>query len=181
MAWYDRIGLAIGGNNYNDSLDLSGIYKDGWVPDGGTYSDGFGNTVQTPDLSGEKFNLSADRFSDIMDNARMDGLGGTSSIFGNKGVLPTMFQGLSALGGLMQAYTGFKGLQLAKEQLNNAKDAFRTQFDANKTALGDQARNASATNYAMHNGLAGSFNQAEQNRVADAERDRVKNSYKSYV
>ena len=108
------------------------------------------------------------------------GLGG-NSWFGKSGILPTAFQGLSALGGLMQAYTGLKGLGVMQDQLETSKDAFRTQFEANKTSLANQGRNASATNYAMHNGLARSFNQDEQNRVADAEYDRINRSYKSYV
>lgn len=182
MAWYDKVGLAIGGgNNYDNYFGLDGIYKDGWIPDGGTYSDGLGNMVKTPDFTNESFNLSSDRYSNIMDNLREDGLGGANSVFGKNGLLPTMFQGLSAVGGLMQAYTGFKGLQLAKEQLQNSIKAFRTQYEANKTSLGEQARNAAATNYAMHNGTARDFNESEQRQVADSEANRVKNSYKSYI
>ena len=174
---------------------LDDVDEYGWNPQTGqTYGDTMGNVqwdsngfLASP-LSGTFTNsptglVNGNSFSNIAKSISdtAGSINGGSSWFGKSGILPTAFQGLSALGGLMQAYTGFKGLQLAKEQLQNSVDAFRTQFDANKTALGDQARNASATNYAMHNGLAGSFNQDEQNRVADAERDRVKNSYKSYV
>lgn len=117
-----------------------------------------------------------------MEGAKLDlDLDNNASIWGKNGMLPTMFQGLSAVGGLMQAYTGFKGLQLAKEQLQNSIKAFRTQYEANKTSLGEQARNAAATNYAMHNGTARDFNEGEQRQVADAEANRVKNSYKSYI
>lgn len=101
--------------------------------------------------------------------------------FGKSGMLPTVFQGLSAIGGLMQAYTGLKQLQFAREQLDASKDAFRTQFEANRTALADSARNAASTNYAAHHGLARSFNQDEQRQVADNEYNRVRDSYKSYV
>ena len=135
--------------------------------------------------STDTFDFSPERTETIKTNLANDGFNvdgfGNSSWFGKSGILPTAFQGLSALGGLMQAYTGFKGLQLAKDQLQNSIKAFRTQFDANKTSLANQGRNASATNYAMHNGLARSFNQDEQNRVADAEYDRINKSYKSYV
>lgn len=182
MAWYDKVGLAIGGgNNYDNYFGLDGIYKDGWVPDGGTYSDGLGNMVKTPDFTNESFDLSSDRYSDIMDNLREDGLGGVNSVWGKNGMLPTLFQGLSAAGGLMQAYAGLKGLALQKEQLNNAKNAFRTQFEANKTSLGEGVRNAAATNYAMHRGTARDFNENEQKQVANTEANRVMNSYKNYV
>lgn len=175
---------------------LDDEYEYGWNPQTGqTYSDAMGgvqwdsNGFLASPLSGTFTNsptglangnpLSniAKSISGIADNVNTGG----STWFGKSGILPTAFQGLSALGGLMQAYTGFKGLQLAKEQLQNSVNAFRTQFDANKTALADQGRNASATNYAMHNGLAKSFNQDEQKRVADAEYDRINKSYKSYV
>lgn len=104
-----------------------------------------------------------------------------SNIWGRNGMLPTVFQGLSAVGGLMQAYTGLKQLQFAREQLDASKNAFRTQFEANRTALADSARNAASTNYAAHHGLARSFNQDEQRQVADNEYNRVRDSYKSYV
>lgn len=117
-----------------------------------------------------------------MEGAKLDlDLGGGNSWFGKSGILPTAFQGLSALGGLMQAYTGLKGLGLMKDQLENSKNAFRTQFEANKTSIGEQVRNAAATNYAMHRGTARDFNENEQRQVADAEANRVKNSYKSYI
>ena len=108
------------------------------------------------------------------------GLGG-NSWFGKSGILPTAFQGLSALGGLMQAYSGLKGIGVMEEQLDNAKDAFTTQFEANKTSLGEGVRNAAATNYAMHRGTVRNFNEDEQRQVADAEANRVKNSYRNYV
>ena len=118
-----------------------------------------------------------------MEGAKLDlDLGsGSNSWFGKSGILPTAFQGLSALGGLMQAYTGLKGLGLMKDQLENSKNAFRTQFEANKTSVGEGVRNAAATNYAMHRGTARNFNEDEQRQVADAEANRVKNSYKSYI
>ena len=118
------------------------------------------------------------KYSDTIVN---NGINGANSIWGKNGMLPTMFQGLSALGGLMQAYSGFKGLELAKEQLENSKNAFRTQFEANRNSVGEQVRNAAATNYAMHNGTARDFNESEQRQVADSEANRVKNSYKNYV
>ena len=175
---------------------LDDEWEYGWNPQTGqTYSDAMGDaqwdsngflasplsgtftSSPTGLAGGNMFSNAAKSISGVADSI---GNGG-SSWFGKSGILPTAFQGLSALGGLMQAYTGFKGLQLAKEQLQNSIKAFRTQFDANKTSLANQGRNASATNYAMHNGLARSFNQDEQNRVADAEYDRINKSYKSYV
>ena len=119
-------------------------------------------------------------FSNTIVNGNDGWLGG-NSLWGRNGVLPTVFQGLSAVGGLMQAYTGLKQLQFAREQLDASKDAFRTQFEANRTALADSARNAASTNYAAHHGLARSFNQDEQRQVADNEYNRVRDSYKSYV
>lgn len=117
-----------------------------------------------------------------MEGAKLDlNLDGSNSWFGKSGILPTAFQGLSALGGLMQAYTGLKGLGLMKDQLENSKNAFRTQFEANKTSIGEGVRNAAATNYAMHRGTARDFNENEQRQVADSEANRVKNSYKSYI
>ena len=175
---------------------LDDIDEYGWNPQTGqTYGDTMGNVqwdsngflasplsgtfTNSPTglVNGNLFSNIAKSISGVADSINTGG----STWFGKSGILPTAFQGLSALGGLMQAYTGFKGLQLAKEQLQNSIKAFRTQFEANKTALADQARNASAVNYAAHHGLARSFNQDEQRQVADNEYNRVKNSYKSYI
>lgn len=128
-------------------------------------------------VNGNMFSNASKSISDAMNNINA----GNSSWFGKSGILPTAFQGLSALGGLMQAYTGLKGLGLMEDQLENSKNAFRTQFEANKTSLGESVRNAAATNYAMQNGTARNFNESEQKQVADAEANRVKNSYKSYI
>ena len=128
-------------------------------------------------VNGNMFSNATKSISDAMNNTDIGG----NSWFGKSGILPTAFQGLSALGGLMQAYTGLKGLGVMKDQLETSKDAFRTQFDANRNSVGEQVRNAAATNYAMHNGTTRNFNENEQRQVADAEANRVKNSYKSYV
>jgi len=128
-------------------------------------------------VNGNMFSNSAKSISNAMNNIG----GGGSSWFGKSGILPTAFQGLSALGGLMQAYSGLKGIGLMEDQLENSKNAFRTQFEANRNSLGEQVRNAAATNYAMHNGTTRDFNESEQRQVADSEANRVKNSYKSYI
>lgn len=128
-------------------------------------------------VNGNMFSNARKSISDAMNSLNTSG----NSWFGKSGILPTAFQGLSALGGLMQAYSGLKGIGVMEEQLDNAKDAFRTQFEANKTSLGEGVRNAAATNYAMHRGTARNFNEDEQRQVADAEANRVKNSYRNYV
>ena len=128
-------------------------------------------------VNGNMFSNARNSISNAMNSINAGG----NSWFGKSGILPTAFQGLSALGGLMQAYTGLKGLGLMKDQLENSKNAFRTQFEANRNSLGEQVRNAAATNYAMHNGTTRDFNEGEQRQVADSEANRVKNSYKSYI
>ena len=128
-------------------------------------------------VNGNMFSNARNSISNAMNNLSVGG----NSWFGKSGILPTAFQGLSALGGLMQAYSGLKGIGLMEDQLENSKNAFRTQFEANRNSLGEQVRNAAATNYAMHNGTARDFNEGEQRQVADSEANRVKNSYKSYI
>lgn len=128
-------------------------------------------------VNGNMFSNARKSISDAMNSLNAGG----NSWFGKSGILPTAFQGLSALGGLMQAYTGLKGIGLMEDQLENSKNAFRTQFEANRNSLGEQVRNAAATNYAMHRGTARDFNEGEQRQVADSEANRVKNSYKSYI
>ena len=176
---------------------LDDEYEYGWNPQTGrTYSDAMGSvqwdnngflasplsgtfTTGNGLVGGGTGNMFGNASSAVK-NA-INGMDTGTNWFGKNGVLPTVFQGLNAVGGLMQAYTGLKQLQFAREQLDASKDAFRTQFEANRTALADQARNASATNYAAHHGLAHSFNQDEQRQVADNEYNRVRDSYKSYV
>jgi len=128
-------------------------------------------------VNGNMFSNARKSISDAMNSLNAGG----NSWFGKSGILPTAFQGLSALGGLMQAYSGLKGIGLMEDQLENSKNAFRTQYEANRNSLGEQVRNAAATNYAMHNGTTRDFNENEQRQVADAEANRVKNSYKSYI
>ena len=128
-------------------------------------------------VNGNMFSNARKSISDVMNSLNAGG----NSWFGKSGILPTAFQGLSALGGLMKAYSGLKGIGLMEDQLENSKNAFRTQFEANRNSLGEQVRNAAATNYAMHHGTTRDFNEGEQRQVADAEANRVKNSYKSYI
>jgi len=164
------------GRTLADAMASEGVQ---WDSNGFLASPLSGTFTGSPNglVNGNMFSNAAKSASNAIDSL---GAGG-SSWFGKSGILPTAFQGLSALGGLMQAYTGLKGLGLMKDQLENSKNAFRTQFEANRNSLGEQVRNAAATNYAMHNGTARDFNESEQRQVADSEANRVKNSYKNYV
>lgn len=112
-------------------------------------------------------------------NALGDNVGG-ASWFGKSGILPTAFQGLSALGGLMQAYTGFKGLELAKQQAENAANAFRTQWQNNVASTGLAAENAARVSYALsHTGS--NYNKNDQMARGQNARSDVESRYKNYV
>lgn len=111
----------------------------------------------------------------------VDGVGGNSwSWLGNNGVLPTAFGGLSALGGLANAYTGLQQLGLARKQFGFAKDAFNAQLGNSITNYGNAAANARRVAYALQGDYAprafgtNSQQQAGENYKKEVTKDMVR-------
>ena len=99
---------------------------------------------------------------------------GNSSWFGNNGVLPTVFGGFQALGGILNGITGMQQLGLANKQYNFAKDAFNAQLGNSIENYGNAAANARRVAYALQGGYArNAFGGRSQKEAGDDYRAEV--------
>ena len=97
-----------------------------------------------------------------------------SSWFGNNGILPTVFGGFQALGGILNGITGMQQLGLANKQYNFAKNAFNAQLGNSIENYGNAAANARRVAYALQGGYARSaFGGKSQKEAGDDYRAEV--------
>jgi len=118
-----------------------------------TDTSGFGNFTSLGEM--DFSNLLADQTGINQAGQLQNGLGGQistggltqgadSSFFSN-GNLNTAATGLSALNGLLSAYTGIKGLGLAKDQFNYQKDLSNTNLENSANLTNERLATRQAT------------------------------------
>ena len=98
----------------------------------------------------------------------------SASWFGNNGILPTVFGGFQALGGVLNGITGMQQLGLANKQYNFAKNAFNAQLGNSIENYRNAAANARRVAYALQGGYARNvFGGQSQKEAGNAYGDEV--------